>query len=48
MWANLDEQGYWKGEIWNRKKSGDLYAELTTISAIHDENGQITHYVGLF
>ena len=48
MWVALDNDGYWSGEVWNRKKNGELYAELLTISALKNENGQIKHYVGLF
>lgn len=49
MWHSINEQGHWKGEIWNRKKSGELFAELLTISTILDENTQQpSHYVGLF
>ena len=49
MWQSITEQGHWQGEIWNRKKNGEVYAELLTISAIQDEHtGNTTHYVGLF
>ncbi|MBV6272583.1 EAL domain-containing protein [Alcaligenaceae bacterium CGII-47] len=48
MWATLHAHGYWRGEIWNRHKSGALYLELLTITAIRDENDHITHYAALF
>ena len=48
LWATLNKQGYWSGEIWNRRKDGREYAELLTISAVKDELGQVTQYVGLF
>ncbi|MDP5291130.1 EAL domain-containing protein [Oceanimonas sp. CHS3-5] len=48
MWKTLHEQGYWRGEIWNRRKSGQLYLELLTITAIQDDNGNITHFAALF
>jgi len=48
MWKQLTNHGYWHGEIWNRKKSGELYAELLTISTLKNEQGEIKHYVGLF
>lgn len=48
MWTTLHADGYWRGEIWNRHKSGALYLELLTITAIHDERGTITHYAALF
>ncbi|MDP1681775.1 MAG: EAL domain-containing protein [Burkholderiales bacterium] len=44
----LSETGHWNGEIWNRRKNGEVFAELENISAIRDANGQITHYVGIF
>ncbi len=48
MWQALQHQGHWRGEIWNRKKSGEVYPELLTISAVPDSEGTITHYVGIF
>jgi diguanylate cyclase (GGDEF)-like protein/PAS domain S-box-containing protein len=48
MWAELISVGHWHGEIWNRKKNGELYAELLTISAVRNEAGETRHYVGIF
>jgi diguanylate cyclase (GGDEF)-like protein/PAS domain S-box-containing protein len=48
MWKTINEQGYWQGEIWNRKKNGELYAELLNISVLKDENNHILYYVGIF
>jgi diguanylate cyclase (GGDEF)-like protein/PAS domain S-box-containing protein len=48
MWKALAEQGHWQGEVWNRKKDGEIYAELLTISALRDGNSNILHYIGLF
>ena len=48
MWKSLMEQDHWRGEIWNRKKSGELYVERLTISAMYDEKGKVRNYVGLF
>ncbi len=48
MWRNLIEQGYWYGEIWNRRKSGEVYAEMLTISAVRDALGNTRQYVALF
>jgi len=48
LWCALGEHGHWQGEIWNRKKNDTLYAELLTISAIIDDEGEILQYVGLF
>ncbi len=48
MWATLGRDGQWRGEIWNRRKNGEIYPELLTIKAITDENREITHYAALF
>jgi len=48
MWKSIIALGYWKGEVWNRKKNGELYAELLTISSLKDSNGKTLHYMGLF
>ncbi len=48
MWTSLITHGYWRGEIWNRRKTGELYLELLTITAITDDEGNTTHYAGLF
>jgi len=48
MWHSLAEHGQWRGEIWNRRKSGEMYAAMETISAVRDAQGQVTHYVALF
>lgn len=48
MWRCLLEQGYWYGEIWNRRKNGEVYAEMQTISTVRDEQGNPQRYVALF
>ena len=48
LWQIIAEHGYWHGEIWNRRKSGQVYPEITSISAVHNAKGVIIHYVGLF
>ena len=48
MWTQLEATGYWQGEIWNRRKSGEIYPQLLSISAIYDEHQVLTHYVGVF
>lgn len=45
MWQSLLDNGFWQGEIWNRRKSGEVYANWITITAVRDSKGQITHYV---
>ena len=46
MWANIFKFGYWQGEIWNRRKNGDIYPEWLTITAVKDAQSTVTHYVG--
>ncbi|GAB4256210.1 MAG: hypothetical protein Kow0065_04830 [Methylomicrobium sp.] len=48
MWHKIDQQGCWQGEIWNRRKNGDLYAEWLSICRITDKLGRIGHYIGIF
>lgn len=48
MWATIREHGKWSGEIWNRRKTGDIYPEWLTIVAIHNEQGDIVNYCGIF
>lgn len=48
MWAQLDQEHYWKGEIWNRRANGEVYPESLSISAVCDSAGEIENYVGLF
>ena len=48
MWRQIREEGQWSGEIWNKRKNGELFLEWLTISAVHDELNNISHYTGLF
>jgi diguanylate cyclase (GGDEF)-like protein/PAS domain S-box-containing protein len=48
IWRDLTEQGHWSGEIWNRRKDGEVYAELLTISSVRDAAGAVQQYAGLF
>ncbi|MDP2834744.1 MAG: EAL domain-containing protein [Pseudomonadota bacterium] len=48
MWSAIRENGHWQGELWNRRKNGDLYPEWLNISMVKDERGRITQYVGVF
>lgn len=46
MWDTAEHEEKWKGEIWTRRKNGESYPARLTITAVRDEHGQITHYVG--
>lgn len=48
LWHSLISTGYWFGELWNRHKNGEVYAESLSISAVRDDDGITRHYVGLF
>lgn len=48
MWTTIRECGHWTGEIFNRRKTGEVYPELRTISSVRDVHGAITHYVAVF
>ncbi|MGR9098960.1 MAG: diguanylate cyclase domain-containing protein, partial [Gammaproteobacteria bacterium] len=49
MWDQVMTNDYWRGEIWNRRKNGEIYPEILTITAIRDAgSNQITHYAGFF
>ncbi|MFW6345672.1 MAG: putative bifunctional diguanylate cyclase/phosphodiesterase [Halomonas sp.] len=48
MWQALTTHGRWEGEIWNRRKGGQLYLERLAISTVTDGDGRITHYAAVF
>ncbi|HJH11865.1 MAG TPA: EAL domain-containing protein [Metalysinibacillus jejuensis] len=48
MWEQILIDGVWQGEIWNRRKTGDVYPEWLTISEVRDEAGNVTNYCGIF
>jgi diguanylate cyclase (GGDEF)-like protein/PAS domain S-box-containing protein len=45
MWEIINRDGSWQGEIWNRRKNGEVYPEWLTITAVKGDAGNITHYV---
>ncbi|MDO9161951.1 MAG: EAL domain-containing protein [Methylococcaceae bacterium] len=48
LWHDLTEKDHWYGEVWNRRKNGEVYAAMQTISAVTDTHGHTRHYVALF
>jgi diguanylate cyclase (GGDEF)-like protein/PAS domain S-box-containing protein len=48
MWQSLTENGHWSGEIWNRRKNGEAYPEILSISSIRNQQGEVSHYVAVF
>jgi diguanylate cyclase (GGDEF)-like protein/PAS domain S-box-containing protein len=47
VWNSLERDGQWRGEIWNRRKNGEVYPERMSISAVRDEDGKLTAYVSV-
>lgn len=48
MWQHLGTHGWWQGEVWNKRKTGEIYPEWLTINAVHDPEGNVINYVGIF
>ncbi|RQR71973.1 EAL domain-containing protein [Burkholderia sp. Bp9012] len=48
LWHSLTTDGHWQGEIWNRRKTGELFLEYLTITSIRDNAGEISHYAAIF
>jgi diguanylate cyclase (GGDEF)-like protein/PAS domain S-box-containing protein len=48
MWQTLLETGEWKGEIWNRRKNGEIFPEWQTVSTVRDVDGRIINYIAVF
>jgi diguanylate cyclase (GGDEF)-like protein/PAS domain S-box-containing protein len=48
MWASVRQTGHWQGEVWNRRKDGEVYPEWLTINSVQNEAGAISNYVGVF
>lgn len=48
MWSKIRSNGSWRGEIWNRRKNGEIYPEILSIYSVFDKVGQLTNYYGVF
>ncbi len=48
MWADIANNGHWEGEIWNRRKNGEVYPSWLNINPVRDKNGTLLYYVGMF
>jgi diguanylate cyclase (GGDEF)-like protein/PAS domain S-box-containing protein len=48
LWHALQSRGGWSGEVWNRRKNGEIYPQWQNIRVIRDEEGEISHYVAVF
>ena len=48
LWTQLETKGNWSGEIWNRRKNGEVYPEWLSITKVTDDNDRVLNYIGLF
>jgi diguanylate cyclase (GGDEF)-like protein/PAS domain S-box-containing protein len=48
LWQDLNEHGTWQGEVWDRRKDGRVYPKWLTINTVRNDQGAVTHYVGIF
>ncbi|MEH6434377.1 bifunctional diguanylate cyclase/phosphodiesterase [Massilia sp. DD77] len=48
LWRDLAETGFWRGELWDTRKNGEVYLEWLTVSAVRDDGDAVTHYVCVF
>lgn len=48
LWQEVLETGHWQGEIWNRNKYGEIYPLWQSITAVHDQAGEIRHFIAVF
>ena len=48
MWKSLNTQKSWRGEVWNRRKSGEIYPEMLSISVLYDSEGKVLRHVAVF
>ncbi len=48
MWQSIRTTGHWSGEIWNRRKNGEIYAQMLSASAVTDGDGVVQHYIAIF
>ncbi|MBL7002808.1 MAG: EAL domain-containing protein [Gammaproteobacteria bacterium] len=48
LWSTLISNGHWEGEIWDKRKSGEIYLEYLSITTRNNEQGKITHYIAVF
>jgi diguanylate cyclase (GGDEF)-like protein/PAS domain S-box-containing protein len=48
MWDAIRHQGSWRGEVWNRRQDGQIYAELLSISSVQDADNSVQSYIGVF
>jgi diguanylate cyclase (GGDEF)-like protein/PAS domain S-box-containing protein len=48
LWAEVDRSGYWQGEVWDRRRNGEVFPKWLTISAVRDAQGRPANYIEIF
>ena len=48
LWQSLQQAGFWQGEIWNRRKNGEVYPQWLGVNAVRADDGRVTRYIGVF
>ena len=48
FWMQIKETGYWRGELWNRRKNGEFYPEWLSVTTVKDSDAKVSHYIGIF
>ena len=48
LWASVNDRGSWQGEVWDRRKNGEIHPNWLSISAVTEEGGKVARYIGLF
>jgi diguanylate cyclase (GGDEF)-like protein/PAS domain S-box-containing protein len=48
MWSIVHREGHWKGEVWNRRKDGEVYAEWLAVSTVRNDADEVDHYISIF
>jgi diguanylate cyclase (GGDEF)-like protein/PAS domain S-box-containing protein len=48
LWRDLLRNGVWQGEIWNRRKDGEVFPQRETISEVRDDDGNLVNFVAVF
>ena len=48
MWDSINQHGFWHGELWSKRKNGEVFPKWLSISAVKDRHGAVTHYIGAY
>lgn len=48
IYGSLNDQDHWRGEIWDKRKNGEIYPKIMSVAAVRDDNGKVSHHVSVF